>query len=730
MDETGLALRPYVPIWVLIALAGVVLVASLLSYRRTTRPLASGARVVLLSLRLLAAFGVLLCLLRPSLETVHYEVTRRPLVLLVDASDSMTQIADTPNKLTRLGAVERLLSEHEDSLNELAEDYDIVRFRFADGILSADEEPAERTHKSAYGKALRQSFREFAGGRADALVLFGDGSHNAGSPDPVDVAAELADLGVPVYTVGVGQDVATAQLRDVKVLDLQAPPYAYLFSQFSARADILFRGCQGRQIPVRLLLDGQESQQTTVAVSHLEEQVAVVFEVTPDTTGDLKLTVVADVVPQELLETNNERSAFVKVISEGARVGFFDVLRPESKFIARALAGAPQLRVRRVFVLPGHPIDRSAIDPELYDVLILGDLPSSALPASRVLELKKAVQNAGKGLVALIGPLSGSREGWAHSELSDVLPVRIANTVQTIEGERFARLTALAADHPVVALGETPELTRQVWQSLPPLAGAVGGVETKRGARVLVADQDGNPLIVTHRSGAGHVASVMADTTFRWFFTTADTQEEHRRIWRQLCLWASGMQDEPEMRLRVELSRDRLLVGEQLQVTVQLADAEGSSLRDAVVTASVDDPEGGTESLSFAFSREVEGFIATYLPALHGDHLVSVTVRRGGELIGQDERRFHASSINPELEDPVADMRLLRRVSAMTRDVGGRYYHYLQAGELFPALARRGGPLKLVTRQRREIWDHWLTFALIAGCLVAEWVLRRLKGLI
>ncbi len=124
------------------------------------------------------------------------------------------------------------------------------------------------------------------------------------------------------------------------------------------------------------------------------------------------MTVSADELPDEVLATNNTRSTFVKVVSEGARVGYFDVLRPESKFIAQALEGARQLRLRRVLALPGRPLPVDQTDPDRYDVLILGDLADVALPPSRQLELKSAVQVQGKGLIVLIGPRSGGREGW------------------------------------------------------------------------------------------------------------------------------------------------------------------------------------------------------------------------------------------------------------------------------------------------------------------------------
>ncbi|MFW6188948.1 MAG: VWA domain-containing protein [Planctomycetota bacterium] len=728
MDETGLAFNPFLPSWLVLAGAALLVVLCVVAYRRTTRPVSTRFKLLLLALRCAAVAALVLCLMRPSLETVHHELSKRPVVLLVDVSDSMARIDDTPDNISRLRAVERFLEEHGDRLEELKRDYELVRLQFAKGLLHG--RPAEsETRYSAYGRALQEAFAEAADSRADAVVLFGDGSHNLGA-DPVDSAASLSERGVPVYTVGVGQDVASAELRDVKVLDLEAPPNAYLFTTFPVRTQLLFRGTQGRHVPVQLRFGGEVVEQKTVRISHREETVPMVFEVTPEQEGEFKLTVNVPPLEGELLSTNNYRGTFVKVVAEGARVGYFDTLRPESKFVARALSGAEQLRVRRVLVLPGRRVEPATADPSRFDVVMLGDLKSSAVPGSVLLGIKRAVQEEGKGLIVLVGRRSGGRGGVLQPPIAELLPVRVQTGVASAQGQRRFRPAPGAAMHPALALRDTAAASRRAWQELPALAGAITRVEPKRGARVLASDQEGNPLLVVHRSGAGRVACVMADTTFRWYFTRRETQDDHRRFWRQLALWTARVQEQKEERLRVRLSRQRLLVDETVQITVSLTDSEGEPIRDAELKLQVKGPGERSVEPSYAFSREEGSYVAEYAPPEAGDYSVSATARRADRQIGADRARFHASSTNPELEEPVADMRLLRRISAVTRDAGGRYYHYLQAEGLFDELKERGGPLKLTTRRRNDVWDDWYAFALLAALTAAEWGLRKRKGLL
>ncbi|MHC4481703.1 MAG: hypothetical protein ACYS1C_12145, partial [Planctomycetota bacterium] len=95
MDETGLVLRPFIDPWLVSALAAAVVVLSVVGYARTTRSVSRRFKLLLLALRLGATAAAVTCLVRPTLETTHYELVKRPLILLVDHSRSMSEINDT-----------------------------------------------------------------------------------------------------------------------------------------------------------------------------------------------------------------------------------------------------------------------------------------------------------------------------------------------------------------------------------------------------------------------------------------------------------------------------------------------------------------------------------------------------------------------------------------------------------------------------------------------------------
>jgi hypothetical protein len=234
------------------------------------------------------------------------------------------------------------------------------------------------------------------------------------------------------------------------------------------------------------------------------------------------------------------------------------------------------------------------------------------------------------------------------------------------------------------------------------------------------------------------VACVLTDTTFRWFFTEAESQDQHRRFWRQLILWAGAVEEAPKERFWITLSESRPGVGERLIIQAHLLDGQGEPVRDARIDLKVAPPadvdaqshEEQAVDLPVTFSREQGCFQAEYVPQAPGEYEVRAEASRTGRSVGNDAAFFQAVSAQRELEEPQADLSLLRRLSAATEEAGGRYYFYTNAYRLVDELRARGKPLRLATSQWRDVWDRATLFVLFVVAMGAEWGVRRWKRLV
>lgn len=731
MRETRVIFRGELHPWALALIALGLLVAAVWAYRRTTQPVSLRLKGLLIALRLVALAALFVCLLRPTLETTSYSVEKRPLTVLVDRSRSMAAIEDATDGRSRASATDQFLLNETSGIGALEDRYHVTVLPFARDVGSNEGRDDFWAAYSAYGRALEGALEHTPTGQCEGIVLVGDGSHNLGPPDPLDVAADLAARGIPLYTVGIGQEHAGAGFRDVKILSLDTPRSVYVLNTFPVRGRLLMRGCSGVTVRVRLELPGPRMQFMTVQASHDEEVVPVEFEAEAEEAGELKVTMQAEQVPGEALLDNNVRSTFVKVTGGGVRVAYYDSLRPESKFVSVALKGARQMTVRRVVVVGRGRLAPAEIDWDPYDVVMLGDVSAFCFGGDALDGLKAAVQNEGKGIILLAGKESLGEAGFRGTAIQDVLPAQLPTRWQYAEGERTWQVDPGHASHPILAIGEDASSTLSRWEQMPRLSGAAAGAEPKMGGIVLARDADGLALLAVQQAGAGRAACVLTDTTFRWFFTEGESQEEYKRFWRQLILWAGGVEQARDGRFWVALSTSSPAVGEPVTIRGHLVDAESRPVRDAKVALDVQAPDGARgPEIPMMFLREQGVFEAEYVPKAGGEYTVRCKATRGGEPVGEDVALFHAMSVDRELEDPRADLSLLRRLSAATTEAGGQYYPYGSADLLVAELAAKGRPLRLATSQWRDVWDRPHLFVVFLVALAAEWVIRKRNGLV
>lgn len=730
MKETHLILRTDLPGWAVVLVAVACAAVAVLAYRRTARPVSFPMQVVLVALRLLAFAVLLVCLARPARETTTYTVRTRPLVLLVDESRSMSEIRDMPHGRSRLETAEKLLMDNAEELEALREQYEITRLGFARAILPKGRREPAAINYSAYGRAIQDGLKAAPLGQCDAVVLIGDGSHNLGPPDPLDMAMMLAERNVPLFSVGVGREQAGRKLRDAQLLALDAPRAAPVASTFQVRGRVLLRGLRGEMVKVRMEFPGQPADIRSFPVGHDEEVLPVLFEVTPEKPGVFRLTMRVLEVADEILLDNNARAVYVKVTTDALRVGIFDSLRPESKFAYQSLRGAKQVVVKRILLTGADSLNRSDTDWELYDVVVLGDVSPQWFRANDLAELRKAVEEGGKGLVLAAGPRSAGAQGFSGTAIEKVLPLGLSPRWQYAPGDVAFQVDARAAGHPIVALASQAGQTLSRWRNVPQLAGYVRSEAVKPGALILARAPDGAPLLAVQQAGAGRAVCLMTDTTFRWFFTDAPSQEQHKRLWRQMVQWAGSWEDKRDERLRLKLSKTRLGIGEPLSIEAHFSTYDDQPVRDARVELELEGPDGSPTALETLFSRDQEAFMARYTPRKAGEYKLRARALRGQDVLDTDMASFQAVSTDRELQDPVADLSLLRRLSAETSDAGGKYYPRGRFARLLRELAERGDLVRLSTKQWREVWDRPWLFALLLCTLTAEWALRKWKGLL
>jgi hypothetical protein len=710
-------------------------------------------RAVLFGLRMLVILLLLAAMLRPTLVRTTTTPQSATLIVLLDRSRSMS-VPDEAGKKTRWEAMSQVIEAAWPAMRKMGKDFEIKVYTFDSEAHAVDNskdkldlEREPEGHQTAIGWVIDKVVREEAGKRLAGVILLGDGAQQAAPPrdrSPQDAVRQLADQGVPLYSVPFGQARGMGQSSDIALDQLRANQQVFVKNRLSVAAEARVDGFANRSIPIQMLFETAPGKMEVVAGSQITalqdgQHLPVELEYVPQTPGEFKVTIKAIPQPGERLTTNNELSTFVTVLKGGLSVLYVEgALRYEQKFLRRSLDASPDIKVDYLRIDARKPETRppdllERFQPGKYDVYMFGDLDASAFRGEELAMLAKAVEE-GAGFIMLGGFHSFGAGNYGQTPLADVLPIRIERLERQnfdepirddlhITGPLMMRPTKVGATQSLMSLGDANN-NLAVWMALPPLEGANRFRDKKPAANVLAETEQGQPLLVAKDFGRGRVIAFAADSTWRWWM--GGHEAEHKRFWRQTVLWLARKDQSNEGNVWVQLDTRRLAPGMPLEFTVGANDPDGKLLTDARFEIEVIHPDRTKTPLQPR--RQGDKNLVTFLGAeAAGDYTIAVKGTRAGETLGTTQARFLVFEQDRELDNPAADRGALESLAAIT---GGKAVPPEQLAALVAQIQKESQKLLIQTQLKTTLWDTWPFFLTFVLLLVIEWFLRKKWGMV
>lgn len=744
--------------------AAVILLAAVLALllllRPTYRTLSHTQWGTLLALRAAAILLLVGAMLGPTRVSTTREPQTATVLLLADKSRSM-QLPDGSGGHSRWEAQQDVLRQAEPLLAGLGEQIKVKVYAY-DAALHSLAWEGDRLQlpqspdggQTDLGSTLHEAMQQELGQRVAAVIVLGDGTQTAPSPpvDPYQAARDLARLQYPLYTIAFGPPGAASQARDVAIENLQDQYAVFVKNELLVQGLARVRGYVNQDIPVEFVIEAADGktvakQSSKIRAAEDGAQVPFEFAYTPETAGQFKLTVKSAEQPGELVAKNNQLSAFLTVREGGLKVLF---LRGTSLFeqraIRRSLDASPDIDVEDRWVetrrRDGWPVDLTAVLGDAkFDVFLLGDIDSAALYAEgsqeKNLQLLADAIGKGKGLIMFGGLHSFGPGGYQQTPLVNVLPIEMDRFERQDFNAPFRSDLHLpgplslrpATPHFITHLAP-PESNREAWAALPPLNGANKFVNTQGGAHILLESDRAARILVAGEYGRGRVVAFGGDSTYLW--PLHGFEQQHKRFWRQMVLWAAGRDQEQKEDVWIKLARRRFGPGEKVPFTLGANTATGDAVTDAQFQVEIVTPDGARQSISVA--QDHEEYAGSFGPATSpGEYTLSVVARRGDEQIGAAQTRFEVYDQDVELSSAAADHDLLRRMANLTASAGGR----MLTREELPDLLRELQTLpEEIAIERETRWrlagtpaDAWAFFLVMATLFIGECALRKKWGL-
>jgi len=721
------------PVWLLLTLivvAGVVVGAAIWR-RQPGLGLWRAAALGCAQTALLAALLVLAW--RPALVTQTLRPQENSVAVLLDTSGSMLYGDQQTSRLQQ--AVDGLSAG---ALPQLESAFDVNLFSFAGDLLelpALDQVPAPGP-VTRIGDALLGVLRGAQSGAIAAVVLVSDGADNSNDFDAARIA-EIASFGVPVHTVGVGEETMPG---DLELEDVQLPSVGLAGSTVSAQISIRHSGASLAQLKVydgdAIIASETIQLPTTTGVTTRWVDIDV------GAAGVRDLRFALDALPGETNIINNSRLRPMEVPEQRRHILYIEgEPRWEYKFIRRAIDDGPGVRVASLLKTTPNKFYRQGVETpdelvngfptdELtlfrYDGIMIGSFEAAALSPEQHDMIREFVSRRGGSLLMLGGRRGLTDGGWGATSIAEVLPVRLPMQ----EGPSFVREAARALLTPS---GRTSALTRldadeqaneALWGGMPELADFQHVGELKPGADTLLQAELASgtePLLVQQRYGLGNAYVLATGGTWRWQMQLPHEDQRHETFWRQLLQAAATTAPQP-----VTLTSERVFYGDESTVRLR-ADVRDKSFEpagDATVNLEVSDGLGPPTLIEMTpVPGERGAYEASYETTHGGVFRFEANAQVGEESLGR--ARFAVRREDGVIEHYRVQQNrpLLERLAAAT---GGSYFAVADLDGLPEAVSFSDAGS--VERQVLDLWNMPIVFLLLLLLKAGEWLLRLYWG--
>ena len=693
------------------------------------------------------------------------EELRSKLLQIIERADLEQDSADPPESSSSTGsggarirridlAQSILLADDAELLADLARRYKLRAYAVASASreLSQDDDeqlPIIRS-LSADGQATRlgegvlEVLDDLRGAPPAAIVILSDGNTTDGE-NLADAAREARRQQVPLFTVGIG---STDPPRNLAATDLLVDDVVFVNDVVGFEFKLDASGLSGRTVDV--VLKERDSAppvaRTTVTVDDSPGPQTVRIPYRPTTVGEFEYEVEVVPLSDEEDTSDNRLTATISVRDDKIRVLYVESFpRFEYRFVKHMLERDGTIELNIVLqqadrgfsridgtAIPLFPVRREELFA--YDVLILGDIDLTYFGAQSLQNVHDFVTEKGGGAIFIAGPRHNPAD-FRNTALADLLPMDV-NTVrmppQYVEEEFRVQPTELGVISPHMQLADSPEASRGVWEDLQTVRWFVEVNDLKPAARVLAEhpSKTGSqglplPLFIMQYVGSGKVLFHATDETHRW--RKLDFQEvDFARYWVQTIRYLSRAKLLGENAF-AELTTDRrkYIRGETVRFRVRFPDERDAPADENDVNIVIEQQGGRQQTLPLRRNNINRGVFEGRLQDAEQGRFRAwiVSASQSGQGPAVD---FDVAAPPGEYERTEMNESEMREAATAT---GGRFYLVTDVDDLVQDLPE-GRQIVVESLQPIPIWNHPLFVGLVLALVSAEWLLRRMFGLL
>ena len=367
-----------------------------------------------------------------------------------------------------------------------------------------------------------------------------------------------------------------------------------------------------------------------------------------------------------------------------------------------------------------------------YHAVILDDVEAEFFTHDQMDLLRRFVTERGGGFLMLGGRESFRQSNLQHTPIAGILPVYLDRLpADRLTLQMRLHLTREGWLQPWTRLRDNEGEERQRLAEMPEFRVLNRIQAAKPGARVVATLGDNEdqqfPALIVQRLGNGRTAALTIGDVWRWGLRDPETHEDMDKFWRQTLRWLIA--DVPD-RTSLLAKHQADEIGRPTRLQVRALDKCFEPLDNVSVSIEVQEPSGESVPLTAeAMMTESGLFEASYVPHRSGDYVAQATVTdANGTELDQATAGWAVDLEAVEFESVKTNRPLLERIA---RQTGGRLIEVDQLDRFARGLPHQEVPI--TEAWTRPLWDLPgvlpTLFVFVVTCFVAEWALRRRKGM-
>jgi hypothetical protein len=721
MPELHLSIVFHVVLLLLAAMCSVLL--SLFVYRSTVPPVSSSIRYVLISLRSIGLFLLFLLLGEPLLSLITHSVDQPIIAVVVDNSQSMT-ISD------RKGPRDKMLKLifRSDVWKQVSKEgiltYSLFDTKVKSVIAINDDSLTFKGEGTDIAEALKSVKQTSASSNLQAVVLITDGNSTIG----MNPLYDAEELGVPVFTVGVGD---TSEQKDLLIRKVLTNEITYAGTTVPVNVTVHSSGFSGERVHVSLRAGATLLDEKSLTLDNGSRDYLIPFSFLTEQEGIQKFTAEVSNLPGEITQQNNRMSFFIKVLKSKLRVALISgTPSQDAAFIRRALTSD-----KNIEVIPfiehndgqfyENMLSADALKP--VDCVVLVGFPTvHSNPQSLQTILDAA--NIEKPFLIILGRTIDF--GRLHM-LAPLLPFSVENVTPN-ELQVFVAVPETQRNNPILKIS-TSFNTVELWSKLPPVFRPQGSFRSKIESEVLATVHFqsmplSDPFIVARNVNHKKSLAVLGYGLWRWNMLSdagSGTEQMLEHFLSNSIRWLTTLED--SHKIRVQSSKHIYSTQDAVEFTAQVYDDNYQPIDDAQIEVRV---QTGSETSSIVLNALGSGqYQGAFESLREGEYKFTATAMVNGAAIGGDQGTFSVGGLNAEFLETRMNKPLLQQIAAQT---GGRYYDRDTLGPLVHDVTMMPNfrPRDVSKSAEIEIWNSRWMLALVIFIFVLEWFLRKRNGML